>query len=61
MKSKSIDRCVVTDTKSIRRLPFAETAVRPNVPIAVKIRGRESLVVRLVRKNHGIRTESEIS
>ncbi len=54
---KSIDQRTATDIKRIAPLPFAETAVRPLVPIAVTIRGRESLVVRLVQKSYGKRID----
>ena len=57
LKLKSIDRCIVTDTKSGTRLQFAETAVRPHVLIVVTIRGTESLVVGLVSKSYVDRTE----
>ncbi len=50
---KNTDQCAVIDFERVTRLPSAETAVRLCVPIAVKIQGRESLVVRLVRKNFG--------
>ena len=52
---KSIEQRAVTHIKRIASLPFAETAVKLLVPIAVTIRGRESLVVRLVRKRFGKR------
>jgi len=37
----------------VTRLSSADTVVMLRVPISVKIQGRESLVVRLVRKNFG--------
>ena len=52
LKLKNTDSCAVTDIKRVTRVPSAET-VRLRVPIVVRIRGGESLVVRLVRKNFG--------
>ncbi len=49
---KSIEQRAVTHIKRIAPVPFAETAVRLLVPIAVTIRGRESLVVRRVQKSY---------
>ena len=54
---KSTDQRAAADIKSIAPLPFAETAVRLLVPIAVTIRGRESLVVRLVQKSYRNRVD----
>ncbi len=54
---KSIDQRVVTHIKRIAPVPFAETAVRLLVPIAVTIRSRESLVVRLVQKSYRTRID----
>ena len=53
LKLKNTDSCAVTDIKRVTRVPSAETVVRLRVPIVVRIRGGESLVVRLVRKNFG--------
>ncbi len=50
---KSIDQCIVSGTRSDMRLPFAEYVVMLRVTIVVRIRGGESLVVRLARKNFG--------
>ncbi len=50
---KNTDQCAVPDIKRVVRLPSADTVVRLRVPIVVRIRGGESLVVRLVRKNFG--------
>lgn len=49
---KSIDHCAVTNIKEITGLLPAGTVVRLPAPIVVKIRGRDSLVVRLLRKSN---------
>ncbi len=54
---KSIEQRAVTHIKRIAPVPFAETAVRLLVPIPVTIRGRESLVVRLVQKSYRTRID----
>ncbi|MEE8345635.1 MAG: hypothetical protein V3R35_09875 [Woeseiaceae bacterium] len=54
---KSIDQRAVTHVKKIAPLPFVETAVALLVPIAVTIRGGESLVVRLVQKSYRARID----
>jgi len=51
LKLKSTEICNVIDIMTARRSPFAAAVVRLRAPIVVKIRGKESRVVKIARES----------